>query len=169
MNNIYVDNYLLDKEQTNAVLDESKYILVIAGAGSGKTLTIVGKVNYLIDVKAISPSDILCISFTRESVNSLTRKINNPFVDVFTFHRLALNILDDNNVNYNICESNYLEFVVHEFFFGVIQENNLLMKKVLKYFNRYNNSINICIIRIHQYFMYIISNSFSISRIQQNN
>ena len=42
--------YYLDSEQEKIVLDNSKNILVVAGAGSGKTLTILGKINYLIKI-----------------------------------------------------------------------------------------------------------------------
>ena len=44
----------LDKYQKKAVKDESDYLLVVAGAGSGKTLTIIGKVKYLIERKNYS-------------------------------------------------------------------------------------------------------------------
>ena len=45
--------------------------LVIAGAGSGKTTTIIGKVEYLIINKLYNPEEILIISFNNESVNVL--------------------------------------------------------------------------------------------------
>ena len=59
--------YYLDKEQQKIVLDKSKYLLVVAGAGSGKTLTILGKIKYLVKYKKINKNDILCISFTKAS------------------------------------------------------------------------------------------------------
>ena len=143
MNKFYVGEYLLDKDQTNVILDNSKYLLVVAGAGSGKTLTIVGKINYLLEYKKIAPSDILCISFTNEAVKSMKEKINNPQVNVMTFHRLGLSILDSNNISFSICNDNYLEFVVHEVLYGLIYENNKLMKIVLKYFGKYSIFFNI--------------------------
>lgn len=46
-----IGKYTLDKSQSEIVQDESDYLLVTAGAGSGKTLTILGKINYLIKEK----------------------------------------------------------------------------------------------------------------------
>lgn len=143
MYRFYVGKYLLDNNQTKVILDNSKYLLVVAGAGSGKTLTIVGKIKYLIKHKEIDPSEILCISFTNEAVKSLKEKIDNEKVDVMTFHKLALSILDNNNVNYSICENDYLEYVVHEVLFGIIYENDNYMKIILKYFDKYSIFCNV--------------------------
>ena len=60
--NYKICGYYLDNEQLAIVLDESKYLLVVAGAGSGKTLTILGKINYLVNKKNVAKDDILCIS-----------------------------------------------------------------------------------------------------------
>ena len=64
----------LDNYQRKVVVDDSNYLLVVASAGSGKTLTIVAKVKYLIEKKGFSPQDILCLSFTNETVESLKKK-----------------------------------------------------------------------------------------------
>ena len=130
---IIVNGCKLDNEQEKIVLDDGKNLLVVAGAGSGKSLTIVGKVKYLVNYIGIDPSRILCISFTNASVLSLKEKIGMN-VDVMTFHKLALSIFELNNIRFNICPSSYLEYITHEFFFGIIFESEVLMKKVLSYF-----------------------------------
>ena len=82
----------LDKYQFKAVTSKRKVNLVLAGAGCGKTFTIVKKIEYLINVLSVDPKSILCISFTNAAVDGLKEKINNK-VDVMTFHKLALKII----------------------------------------------------------------------------
>ena len=59
-----IDGKNLDPQQRAVVLCNEKRMLVLAGAGSGKTLTIAGKVKYLCQEKGVSPEDILLIAFT---------------------------------------------------------------------------------------------------------
>lgn len=82
----------LDKYQLKAVTSKRKVTLVLAGAGCGKTFTIVKKIEYLINILNVDPKSILCISFTNAAVNDLKEKINSK-VDVMTFHKLALKII----------------------------------------------------------------------------
>ena len=46
-----IGNYILDNRQEKIVKENHDYLLVSAGAGSGKTLTILGKISYLINEK----------------------------------------------------------------------------------------------------------------------
>ena len=64
----------LDKYQKKVIKNKSKNLLVIAGAGSGKTLTIIYKIKSLIQ-KGISPSQILCITYTKAAALSLEEKL----------------------------------------------------------------------------------------------
>jgi len=127
-----VNGYSLDKKQRLAVIDSSDSALLLAGAGSGKTLTIVGKIRYLIEILKIKKEDILCISFTNDSVNSLKNallKNYNYDIDVFTFHKLALNILKDNKNIVNIASSDELDYIITEYFYSNFSGLNILGKK----------------------------------------
>ena len=57
----------LNPLQREAVVSEAKRILVLAGAGSGKTKTLLQKIIYLIEEKGVSPSSILAITFTKNA------------------------------------------------------------------------------------------------------
>ncbi len=126
-----MNNITFDKYQSKAVYCDNNKYLVIAGAGSGKTLTIVGKVNYLINNKNINPKEILCISFTNESVRSLKEALidKNILVDVKTFHKLSLTVIDN---NYRISSSSLLNYVVDEYFYSYIYFDNCF--KLLDYY-----------------------------------
>jgi DNA helicase-4 len=119
-----VNGKILDIYQSKAVFCDKKRYLVVAGAGSGKSLTIVGKVDYLINVLNINPKKILCISFTNEAVNSLKNSLesNNILVDVKTFHKLALDMIFNDNLS--IVSDAFLSFVVDEYFCSCIYEDN---------------------------------------------
>lgn len=124
-----INGYPLDKNQRLAVITNEENSLVIAGAGSGKTLTIVGKVRYLIEILKIKKEEILCISFTNDSVNSLKHALMKNYnydVDVYTFHKLSLNIIKYNNENISICDYDLLEYIIDEFFYRNVKNTKLL-------------------------------------------
>lgn len=134
-----ISGYTLDKQQQDIVLDDSNHLLVVAGAGSGKTLTILGKIYYLVEKKKVSPDEILCISFTRASANSLKEKIEKEFsyqMPIYTFHKLALEILKEGDYSYQIADSNTLEHIIHEFFAITILDYPNYLTTVLKYFHK---------------------------------
>ena len=133
-----VMNYNLDKEQLEIVNDDNKYLFVLAGAGSGKTLTILGKIKYLIEEKNIPKEEIVCITFTNMAVESLKTKIKkeiNDDIECYTFHKLAMKILTDTYYNYTIINEELLTMVVENFFNIEIFKSTYLLKVVLKYFN----------------------------------
>lgn len=88
-----MNNIELDKYQLKAVKTKRKRVLVLAGAGSGKTLVIERRIRYLVDDLNVNPKDILCISFTNDSVNKLKKDLFDLNVDIMTFHKLGLKII----------------------------------------------------------------------------
>ena len=94
-------NILLDNEQRKIILTDEKYLMVIAGAGSGKTTTISAKVNYLIEKLKINDEEIIVISFTNKAVKELDDRINRDFkhkVKVTTFHKFGYEIIKNNKI-----------------------------------------------------------------------
>jgi len=74
--------------------------MVLAGAGTGKTTTIVKKVGYLINNNHYNPKDILCLTFSNEATNNLRLEIQKHVkkatdVTVRTFHGFCADILKE--------------------------------------------------------------------------
>lgn len=73
--NTRVDLSALNDKQQDAVISEEKCLLVLAGAGSGKTKTLLQKLIYLIEEKSVSPSSILAITFTKNATNEMLDRL----------------------------------------------------------------------------------------------
>lgn len=94
---IYLNEKLkLNKDQIEAIVREDNELQIVAGAGTGKTTTLVLKVKYLIEVKNVKQNKILCLSFSNESVNDLDKTLNKFIkfefgkkVKVLTFHKFG--------------------------------------------------------------------------------
>lgn len=106
----------LDPQQRDAVVTDEYSNLIIAGAGSGKTLTVVGKIRYLIDRLGVKPEEILLTSFTRKSVDELASRIERAGISGVhckTFHSIGLNQLPGvgvaNENELDMCASTYLK------------------------------------------------------------
>ena len=65
----------LNDKQKDAILCENRRLLVLAGAGSGKTKTIIQKIIYLISKKNVDPSQILAITFTKNAANEMIDRL----------------------------------------------------------------------------------------------
>ncbi|MDE5539795.1 MAG: UvrD-helicase domain-containing protein, partial [Bacilli bacterium] len=123
--NIQVLGNTLDKEQTKAALCNNRNTMIIAGAGSGKSLTMVGKIKYLVLENHIDIKDILCITFTNNAAESLQNKIKkelNLENKVYTFHKLALEILDEHKIKYTIAQDNLLDYLISEVLDAINEE-----------------------------------------------
>ena len=65
----------LNDRQIEAVKAEQKRILVLAGAGSGKTKTLLQKLKYLIEEKKVQPAQILAITFSKNAANEMIDRL----------------------------------------------------------------------------------------------
>ena len=79
----------LTAEQKQAARASATRVAVSAGAGTGKTTLLVGRVKWLVEDQLVDPSKILVVTFTRRACNELRERIDAP-VDIETFHSAAL-------------------------------------------------------------------------------
>lgn len=94
-----IEGRVMDDQQRGCIVKDEVSNLVIAGAGSGKTTTIVGKVKYLL-AKGYKekPDEILVLSFTNASAREMAERIRKETtenIDVMTFHKLGKEIIAD--------------------------------------------------------------------------
>ena len=89
----------LNDKQYEAVVETEGPVLVIAGAGSGKTKVLTHKIAYIINTKKAMPWEILAITFTNKAANEMKERITNlvgePAKDIWmgTFHSICVKIL----------------------------------------------------------------------------
>lgn len=92
----------LNKEQKKAILYNEGPLLILAGAGSGKTKVLTTKIAYLIKEKGISPYEILAITFTNKAAKEMKERVENligeeaRFIQISTFHSFGLRLLREN-------------------------------------------------------------------------
>lgn len=133
----HINGYPLDEYQSRVVLSDEEASLVVAGAGSGKSLTIIGKIVYLVLVCGVKPEDILCISFTNDATINLKKNIAKNYnfdINIYTFHKLALEILKQNGIEYVIAPDHFLQEIIERFFKNVVPYNKVFdtcLKRVL--------------------------------------
>lgn len=129
----------LNNRQKEAVVNTDGPMLILAGAGSGKTKVLTTKVAYLIEEKNIDPSNILAITFTNKAAKEMKERIfklegNSAFyIQISTFHSFGLKILKEN-----------CELLGYEKNFTILDSDDSLsiIKKIMKELNIDANKYN---------------------------
>ncbi len=122
----------LNKEQKLAVLHNEGPLLILAGAGSGKTRVLTNRIAYLIKEQGVFPSNILAITFTNKAAREMRERINSLIGDlsydmwVGTFHSICIRILrrDIEKLGYD------RSFVIYD-----TQDQQVVIKECIKELN----------------------------------
>ena len=89
----------LNPEQQEAVLHDHGPLLILAGAGSGKTTVLVSRTGRLIQQKIAKPEEILVLTFTNKAARELKHRVSHKLGPIGgkiwagTFHSFGLNFL----------------------------------------------------------------------------
>lgn len=141
----YFDNIegkKLDEQQRHALITDEYSNLIIAGAGSGKTLTILGKVLYLVEQKKINPGNILLLSFTQKTVEELNERLRKIQVGVVatTFHKLGYDQIKKTHSKIPaVTNENSLSQVISEFLREELFNYPEALKAYIQYVSCYMN------------------------------
>ncbi len=109
-----IDGFHLDPGQTAAVLANEDANLILAPAGSGKTATLLAKVEYLITHHKIKPENILLIAFTRKVVAELNDRIKNKDVEIRTFHSFGNKIIASEYKDTTLIDEDTERSLIHQ-------------------------------------------------------
>ncbi len=89
-------NPLTSRQREACVIDDDNN-LVLAGAGTGKTSTMVGKAGYLVESGKAKPEELLLLAFGKKAAEELQEriieKLNNPIIQASTFHKIGKYII----------------------------------------------------------------------------
>src|SRR6185503_6269144 len=89
----------LNPEQRSAVLHTEGPLLILAGAGTGKTRTIVHRIAHLIETHNVEPAHIVAVTFTNRAADEMRERVQSYVGDaaravtLSTFHSLGVRIL----------------------------------------------------------------------------
>ncbi len=103
----------LNDKQILAIEDDSQVVVVIAGAGSGKTTVLTQRISYLYRVKNINPENILAITFTNKAASEMKERLfekEGPYAEmswIMTFHALAVRIIRSNTEHLKWFDRNF--------------------------------------------------------------
>lgn len=134
-----IDGSALDQQQRYAIVSDEDRNLIVAGAGSGKTLTIVGKAKYLCEAKNVAPEDILLIAFTRKAAEEMADRVSRNIgaaVHTTTFHKLGLDIITGaDGKRPDVVDD--IRGYVKDYFERELITDKASIKKLVEYFSYY--------------------------------
>lgn len=121
-----LEEHPLSNDQRTAILTDDDNNLVIAGAGTGKTTTIAGKVAYVIEKGLAKANEILVISFTKSAVNEMGLRIKSylkndettELIKIKTFNSYGYEVVRTVNIDKRLG----VAFENEELFFSFLQK-----------------------------------------------
>ncbi len=132
-----IEGKKLDLQQRTAIVTDEDNNLVIAGAGTGKTTTILGKVHYIVERYEASPQEILLISFTNKSASDLANRIDIEGIEVKTFHKFGKDVIQEvQKQPPSIFDEEQFQPLITRFFKELIQSPDYLAR-VTEFFTDY--------------------------------
>lgn len=130
----------LNKEQQQAVKTTEGPLLIMAGAGSGKTRVLTHRIAYILLEKGVNPYNILAITFTNKAAREMKERINVILggaadeIWISTFHSMCVRILRRDidrigiNRNFTILDTTDQLSVIK----GILKDKNIDSKNLTR-------------------------------------
>ena len=121
----------LNESQLEAVRHGTGPLLILAGAGSGKTSVLVARVGYLIRVEQVNPKNILLVTFSKKAAEEMKERIEHlpglsrtltSQMTVGTFHSIFLKILRSQGYRQNILSNEKRQHILLK---GILRSLNM--------------------------------------------
>jgi DNA helicase-2/ATP-dependent DNA helicase PcrA len=134
----------LNRNQLAAVRADDGPVLIIAGAGTGKTRVLTARIAYLVEQRKFNPNQILAFTFTNKAANEMRTRISNTLEHAFipwigTYHATCLKILKEDihhlkrANNFNVIDDEDQLTIIREIFKeGEISVKDIKPKKALE-------------------------------------
>ncbi len=144
----------LNPEQQQAVKYISGPLLVLAGAGSGKTRVITEKIAYLIQTCHYSASSILAVTFTNKTAKEMKTRVlsrlendNTRGLCISTFHNLGLNLLRKHHAklgykaNFTLFDEQDSLTLIHEIAYSAFQVTKQVAAEIKHQISLWKNAL----------------------------
>ncbi|QJC34495.1 AAA family ATPase [Enterobacteriaceae endosymbiont of Donacia crassipes] len=146
----------LNSKQKEIVSENRKNLLILAGAGSGKTLVLIRRIAWLIYKENCSPKSILAVTFTNKAAKELKTRITSLLINNFqknniwigTFHSFAYYLLRKHYLNvgltknFQIIDSYDQKIIIKRILKKLSLKDKIFsIENILKYINNIKNNI----------------------------
>ena len=101
-----------NEDQKAALSSKKQFNFVLAGPGTGKTTTLVGRLRHLLS-NGVSPKEIICVTFNKKAADEILERvkrsveIDSKLLQIGTFHSLANRIISKDLSNITPIEDDY--------------------------------------------------------------
>ena len=139
----------LNPEQREAVQKICRHLVVVAGPGTGKTKTLVSRIQYLLERRKVKPSEITAVTFTNQAAGEMRERLKKELgsrrvsgLQIGTFHSICLHFLQKAGVGFSLASEAQCRQMAGE----AVSEEGLSVSagKFLESLSRKQTGLSVC-------------------------
>jgi len=119
----------LNAEQLQTVVSEARYLVVTAGPGTGKTFTLISRIQRLLQENLARPQDIAAITFTNRAAEEMRERLSflpeddREGIFIGTFHAFCLQLLRDKREHLTVVADDLRDKIIRRLFHSISSED----------------------------------------------